>query len=78
MESLTSAGPVGWEGFCFGFFVLDLLHLRITVPDLAWAVSYCTLCRTEVHDCYIKLLCQLLHQQKHLNFMANLFLCLYL
>lgn len=77
----ASPVPVLWavSAFVLVSFVLNLLHLHITIPDLAWAVSYCTLCRTEVHDCYIKLLCQLLlHQQKHLNFVANLFLCHYL
>lgn len=59
--------------------VLNFLHLCITIPEPAWAISYFTLLRTEVHDFYIKVLCQLLlHQQRHPNFMANLFLCHYL
>lgn len=65
--------------FVLFYFVLNFLYLCIIIPEPAWAISYFTLFRTEVHYCCIKVLCQLfLHQQRHPNFMANLFLCLYL
>ena len=37
------------------WFVLDFLRLCIIIPEAAWAISYFTLLRTELHN-YIQVL----------------------